>query len=368
LSRLEYPSSYYGLSLASTDLIYEGTRVKNAALGRELNPLGRGDGYYYPNGGNGVADGSIVVYDAKAMWTAGHLRSGFGSSINNQLGGGGGGGPYRPSYVDLLVEGQIQTGKCCCKQVSCGVCPTIMPHHRQCEMTFEEYVEKGSIDACCDCLALKCTPIPDACIIYGCTYSIHEYRKFCENKQPVREYKTMDVLSPIGGITGSGKGFALCQSVVEAVASWLYGHDVACCCVDVLKKYGNMFDPGGSVTVDWCTKLEKCLYNLSLHFGTWRCDHMCCKRLLFIPPNTYTFIDDCSTRGCTLPPGTVFVCWNNIRCIAKKHGARVLDCLAVTLLHECTHVAITLLEYGDAVENFAKQMMSCMVGSRGWSC
>ena len=90
--RVSSAATIYALQLAATDQEYEVTRVKSPVLGRDMNPMGRGDGYYYPNGGNAVADGSIVVCDAKSMWTEGHIRSGFASSVNNQAGGGGGGG------------------------------------------------------------------------------------------------------------------------------------------------------------------------------------------------------------------------------------------------------------------------------------
>ena len=63
------------LEIAGVSLLYEGTRVKSYLLGRDLNPMGRGDGALY----------------AEGMFSAGNTRprpnaspiGGFGNSINN---------------------------------------------------------------------------------------------------------------------------------------------------------------------------------------------------------------------------------------------------------------------------------------------
>jgi len=70
--------------LAATDLEYEVTRVKSPVLGRDLNPMGRGDGTYYCNGGNDVASASVAITRAKAP-LVGEVTTGFGNSVNNAL-------------------------------------------------------------------------------------------------------------------------------------------------------------------------------------------------------------------------------------------------------------------------------------------
>jgi len=80
----------HALSLAATDLEYEVTRVKSPVLGRDLNPLGRGDGTYYCNGGNATLSSSVAVRSAKPRLT-GESAIGFGSSVNNQCCGAGAG-------------------------------------------------------------------------------------------------------------------------------------------------------------------------------------------------------------------------------------------------------------------------------------
>ena len=75
------------LEIAGVSLLYEGTRVKSYLLGRDLNPMGRGDGSLY----------------AEGMFSAGNTRprpnsksiGGKGNSVNNSYcppGGGCGGG------------------------------------------------------------------------------------------------------------------------------------------------------------------------------------------------------------------------------------------------------------------------------------
>ena len=76
--------------LAATDLEYEVTRVKSPVLGRDLNPMGRGDGIYYANGGNAALSSSVAVRSAKPRLT-GESAIGFGSSVNNQCCGAGAG-------------------------------------------------------------------------------------------------------------------------------------------------------------------------------------------------------------------------------------------------------------------------------------
>jgi len=83
------------LQLGATDLEYEVTRVKSPVIGRDMNPMGRGDGTYYANGGN-VMGGSVAITRAKSAFV-GEKAFGYGSSVNNQYGpvgpGMGGIGP-----------------------------------------------------------------------------------------------------------------------------------------------------------------------------------------------------------------------------------------------------------------------------------
>jgi len=89
--RASSAATNHALQLAATDLEYEVTRVKSPVIGRDMNPMGRGDGTYYPNGGN-VMSGSLRIGAAKPSFY-GELTFGYGSSINNQgIGGGGGDG------------------------------------------------------------------------------------------------------------------------------------------------------------------------------------------------------------------------------------------------------------------------------------
>jgi len=78
--------------LAATDLEYEVTRVKSPVLGRDLNPLGRGDGTYYANGGNAALSASVAIRWAKPSFV-GERAFGFGNDVNNQCGAGGGMSP-----------------------------------------------------------------------------------------------------------------------------------------------------------------------------------------------------------------------------------------------------------------------------------
>jgi len=85
--RASSAATNHALQLGATDLEYEVTRVKSPIIGRDMNPMGRGDGTYYPNGGNS-AGGSVAIYAAKPPF-AGERAFGFGSSMNNQCGVGG---------------------------------------------------------------------------------------------------------------------------------------------------------------------------------------------------------------------------------------------------------------------------------------
>ena len=80
--RSTLPVGRLSTMIVQTDLEYEQTRVKNPAIGRDLNPLGRGDGSYYPDGGNAASMASVAIADAKPRFV-GKITYGFGSSMNN---------------------------------------------------------------------------------------------------------------------------------------------------------------------------------------------------------------------------------------------------------------------------------------------
>lgn len=73
--RCSTPYTNHALNLVQTDLEYEVTRVKFSILGRDLNPMGRGDGYYY-------MCGDYYIAAAKPFFLGQNAR-GYGSSINN---------------------------------------------------------------------------------------------------------------------------------------------------------------------------------------------------------------------------------------------------------------------------------------------
>ena len=79
--RASSAATNHALQLAASDLEYEGTRVKSPVLGRDLNPMGRGNGVYYADGGN-THGGSVAVGRAKPT-LIGIVTGGYGSSVNN---------------------------------------------------------------------------------------------------------------------------------------------------------------------------------------------------------------------------------------------------------------------------------------------
>ena len=79
--RASSAATNHALQLAASDLEYEGTRVKSPVLGRDLNPMGRGDGAYYADGGN-THRGSVAARGVKPA-LVGNSTRGFGNSVNN---------------------------------------------------------------------------------------------------------------------------------------------------------------------------------------------------------------------------------------------------------------------------------------------
>jgi uncharacterized membrane protein YgcG len=74
------PAERGNLEYAGLSLVYEANRVKSALLGRDLNPLGRGDGDFYPAGAFGLTQvtvASLVAAERPNLYAT-------GNSANNQ--------------------------------------------------------------------------------------------------------------------------------------------------------------------------------------------------------------------------------------------------------------------------------------------
>jgi len=84
--RASSAATNHALQLGATDLEYEVTRVKSPVIGRDMNPMGRGDGTYYCNGGN-TRGRKLMIEGAKPRFL-GSITTGYGSSVNNCYGTG----------------------------------------------------------------------------------------------------------------------------------------------------------------------------------------------------------------------------------------------------------------------------------------
>ncbi len=150
--RASSAASNHALQLAATDLEYEVTRVKSPVLGRDLNPLGRGDGTYYCNGGN--RGGCLAIYRAKPVF-AGNVASGYGNDINNQEDGGS---DCEKDYDEFL---RLEAAGLCKRQVE------LMPGESCCELECAaERAGQRPISKECMCCGCKgCGPcsVPDPC-------------------------------------------------------------------------------------------------------------------------------------------------------------------------------------------------------------
>jgi len=140
--------------LAATDLEYEVTRVKSPVLGRDLNPMGRGDGTYYCNGGN-IMGGSVAIRAAKPVFL-GENAWGYGDSINNQGLGGGGGGQ---EHIDRIVRANSECG------VYVVTCPTYKTY---CGDPCAGIDTSDVNEFCCKCLPKIC----GGCAEGGCSPEI----------------------------------------------------------------------------------------------------------------------------------------------------------------------------------------------------
>jgi len=106
------PAERGNLEYAGLSLVYEGNRVKSALLGRDLNPLGRGDGIHYFAGGMTLAAGTRALN----VWGK---MVGTGNSVNNAGQTGGGYTPIGPPsdgsssspQLELISDWKQRTGK-----------------------------------------------------------------------------------------------------------------------------------------------------------------------------------------------------------------------------------------------------------------
>ncbi|MCD6283410.1 hypothetical protein J7J84_07435 [bacterium] len=160
--RASSAATNYALQLGATDLEYEVTRVKSPVIGRDMNPMGRGDGTYYANGGNYADSANVVISGAKPVFT-GEAATGFGSGVNNT---------YSPEECQKLRNEQLrrlEEDPACKKEI--GLDPTVCCI-TECGVGLPDGKEKDrlrrSCDCCC-CLAKGCPPclypLPPECIL-----------------------------------------------------------------------------------------------------------------------------------------------------------------------------------------------------------
>ena len=147
--------------LAQTDLEYEVTRVKSPVLGRDLNPMGRGDGAYYANGGNFAPDGSIAIRGGNAV-LIGRFSMGYGNSINNTV---------HPPYDGVKKPPETECWECiktppagaelemgaCCAEV-CGTMRELLEANPDIDVF--DYLDAWLPCVCCAC---GCPPCRDVC-------------------------------------------------------------------------------------------------------------------------------------------------------------------------------------------------------------
>jgi len=166
--RASSAATNHALQLGATDLEYEVTRVKSPVLGRDMNPMGRGDGTYYANGGNYADSANVVVLGTKPAFI-GTMAYGYGSSVNNT---------YSPEECQKLRNEQLrrlEEDPACKKEI--GLDPNVCCI-TECGVGLPEGEEKDrlrrSCDCCC-CLAKGCPPclypLPAECI-FCCTPNV----------------------------------------------------------------------------------------------------------------------------------------------------------------------------------------------------
>jgi len=154
--------------LAATDLEYEVTRVKSPVLGRDLNPMGRGDGTYYCNGGNLAPSGSIAIMGARPS-LVGEIAYGFGSAVNNR---------ELPSWEWL---NRIMRAQMFCP-LYIVTCPTYLGSMDDpCEGmdTSDPWV------LCCLCMPAMCGECPPCSPTRGCCHvKLRGFGQYCLGRPP----------------------------------------------------------------------------------------------------------------------------------------------------------------------------------------
>jgi len=191
------PSTHISSRYALSELAYIGTRVYGPVIGRDLNPLGRGNGTYYHSGSQGV-------WEAKPP-LIGDVGFGVGNSINDP-GRGDPGAP--PDAVIPPPPGHHSEGgndgknggsgggsglewkACCCGQIACAFCAMVIPAPKPgCKMSVhcanpdweagEYYQEK-----CCECMEHCSLEIPpysakDCAYMAGRVHSAKDWAEAC---------------------------------------------------------------------------------------------------------------------------------------------------------------------------------------------
>jgi hypothetical protein len=175
------PAERGNLEYAGLALVYEGNRVKSALLGRDLNPLGRGDGTFYPAG-------AFMIHLASSGNVGFMSYLGTGNSMNNLQQEGTG----KYGCSDLQAMGACSD--CCCfflpkvivnppKPNQCGVAGKMICPGFGCED-----------DACCPSQYWCCG------IVGGCFKGLDDD---CEGRCPQVQQKDGAGTGSAGG-TGCG--------------------------------------------------------------------------------------------------------------------------------------------------------------------
>jgi len=175
----------HALQLAATDLEYEVTRVKSPVIGRDLNPLGRGDGTYYCNGGNYALSASLAIRGAKPR-LVGDVATGYGSSVNNRM----------LSYTEwsqLILKAKIF---CPMLIVTCPIYQAFI------ENPCEDIGTSNLWDFCCLCMPRLCPECGSCSPTIGCChYKLPGFGQYCSHRPPKpppphRDCKTTEPRTP----------------------------------------------------------------------------------------------------------------------------------------------------------------------------
>jgi hypothetical protein len=213
------PAERGNLEYAGLSLVYEGNRVKSALLGRDLNPLGRGDTSFYPVGALSLKN--VTPKGLTYVWM------GNGNSVNNQDQGGIGSSPSG----NFDAAGMLKCGQSLYPGRMCPLCPVLQVH--PCLWT--------TPDELCECMRQS------ACAAYECWYN-NPY--CCENVYRFCSClcgEPLDCL--VGGCGGNGGGGGGGNG--GNGSSGAGGSSVGCCVCPKKKTAGSpqppapLQDPGG---------------------------------------------------------------------------------------------------------------------------